>query len=293
MAFLMRDNFMRKINRLTGITVIFVILLLAQSCTQYQRLLKSDDHELKYRRALEYFEEGEYGRTITLLQDIIPIYRGTAEAQRINYYFAMAHFHNREYTLASHYFKTYVSAYPQSEHAEEFLFLSAYCHYLESPRYSLDQSNTRQAIRELQSFINRFPNSERVADANELIDELRSKLEKKRFKTGKLFLDISDYVAAAKTFETMIRDFPDTEYREEAMFLTIKAYFIFAYNSVPQRQEERYQDVISAYNQFARRYPQSQFMREARQMETTAREVIDRFQQRRQEEMELTGNNES
>lgn len=258
-------------------------LLLLNGCSQYQRLLKSDDFELKYAKAIEFYEEGNYGRAITLLSDIIPIYRGTAEAERINYYFAMAHYKIGDYTLASHYFKSFANAFPQSEHAEEFHYMSAYCKYLESPRYSLDQTFTFEAIRELQQFINRFPYSDRVEDANQLIDELRLKLEQKRFNTGKLFYNIGDYQAAATTFETFIRDYPDTEYREEASFLIVKSYFEFAYNSIPQRQEERYDRVITAFRNFERRYPDSQFMRDATRMKDHAQQAIERFQEKKNE----------
>lgn len=273
---------------LFGITLLAAVLVLGQSCSQYQKLLKSDDHELKYEKALEYYNEGDYSRAITLFADIMPIYRGTSRAQTISYYFAMAHFRNREYTLASHYFKSFVDAYPQSEHAEEFLFLSAYCQYLESPRYSLDQTNTRQAIRELQNFINRYPESPRVSNANELIDELRLKLEKKRFKTGEMYYNISDYVAAATTFETMIRDFPDSKYREEAMFLTVKSYYEYASNSIPQRQEERFEKVVSAYNEFARRYPDSEFIDQASSMHERATSVIASFRENSTQESDQT-----
>ncbi len=255
------------------------LILLLGSCSQYQRLLKSDDFELKYTRAIEYYEEENYGRAITLLADVIPMYRGTAEAERINYYYAMAHYKLGDYTLASHYFRAFSNAFPSSEHAKEFYFLSAYCKYLESPRYSLDQTFTLQAIRELQQFINRYPNSERVEDANQLIDELRYKLEKKRFQTGLLYYNIRDYQAAATTFETFIRDYPDTEYREEATFMIIKSYFEFAYNSIPQRQEERFEKVLTAYNNFVRRYPDSDRLREADRMKNHARQTIAAFQQ--------------
>ncbi len=271
---------MQKIHSATRLAGLVLFLLVIHSCGQYQRLLKSDDFQLKYEKAIEYYEDGDYGRAITLLADVIPIYRGTAEAKTINYYFALAHFHNREYTLASHYLKSFVNAFPQSEHAEEFLFLSAYCQYLESPRYSLDQTNTRQAIRELQNFINRYPESDRVQDANELIDELRFKLEKKWFKKGQMYYNISDYLAAATTFKTLIKDYPDTEFREEAMYLTIKAYYEFAYNSIPQRQEERYEEVISSYNDFVQRYPESDYLPDAISMKERAQEVIARFQER-------------
>lgn len=262
------------IKKIRLVSALIFLLLLFGACSQYQRLLKSDDYALKYARAIEFYEDGNYGRAIALLSDVIPVYRGTAEAERINYYFAMAHFKMGDYTLASHYFKSFASAFPRSEHAEEFLFLSAYCQYLESPRYSLDQSNTLQAIRELQLFINRYPYSERVQDANDLIDELRAKLEKKRYSIARLYLDIGDYQAAATTFQTFIRDYPDTDFREEATFLIIKAHFRFAYNSIPQRQAERYQRVLEAFNNFSRRYPESKFMPEAVRMNDHAKQTI-------------------
>lgn len=272
---------MFKLKRIAIYSAFFLALAFLNSCSEYHRLLKSDDFELKYKRAIEYYEEGNYGRAIALITDVIPFYRGTAKAEEVNYYFAMAHYKMGDYTLASHYLKSFSNAFPRSPHAEEFLFLSAYCLYLDSPRYSLDQTNTMKAIRELQRFINRYPQSERLEDANQLIDELRYKLEKKRFNSGKLFLDISDYVAAATTFETFSKDFPDSRYREEATFLIIKANFEFASNSIPQRQEERFGNVLEAYRAFERRYPESKYMHEAERMKQHAAKMIATFQEAR------------
>ncbi len=259
-----------------SIRVITLMLLVIgfASCSKYQRLLKSDDVELQYEKAVEYYYNEDYGRAIGLLTNIIPAFRGTVKAESINYYYAMAHFKQRDYALASHYFRSYANAFPRSQHAEEFLYLSAYCKYLESPRYSLDQTTTLQAIRELQNFTNKYPESERVEDANNLIDELRSKLERKRYNTAWLFMNISDYLAAATTFENLIRDYPDTEYREEAMFMIVKAHYEFAVNSIVERQEERFGRVLTAYNNLVRRYPESDYLQEATEMRDHANSTI-------------------
>lgn len=256
----------------------FLVLGFA-SCSKYQRLLKSDDFELKYEKALEYYYDEDYGRAIGLLTDVIPAFRGTVKAESINYYYAMAHFKQRDYALASHYFRSYANAFPRSEHAQEFLYLSAYCKYLESPRYSLDQTNTLQAIRELQNFINRYPESERLEDANDLIDELRSKLERKRYNAAWLFMNINDFLAAATTFENLIRDYPDTQYREEAMFMIVKAHYEFSINSIIERQEERFQRVITAFNNLERRYPESEYLQEAGAMRDHAVSTIAALRQ--------------
>lgn len=262
--------------RRTGIRIVgFCLLIVLSSCSKYQKLLKSDDNELKFEKAIEYYEVGQYGKSIGLLTDIIPAYRGTSRAETLNYYYAMAHYKQRDYTLASHYLRSFATAFPNSEHVEEFLFLSAYSKYLESPRPSLDQTFTMEAISELQSFINRFPTSERVIVANGLIDELRFKLETKRFEKAVMYMRISDYTAAYTTFENLLRDFPDTDYREEALFNIILAHYEYASQSVAMRQVERFEEVVRNYQRLSRLFPDSQYMQSATSMKETAQQRIN------------------
>jgi outer membrane protein assembly factor BamD len=186
----------------------------------------------------------------------------------------MVHYKLKDYIMAAHYFKTFTQGFPRSEHVEEFLYMSAYCKYLLSPRPSLDQTETREAITELQSFINRFPQSSRVEEANGLIDELRQKLETKAFEKAVLYFNVRDYTAAVTTFNNVIRDYPDTQYREEALFYIIQSYFLFAENSISIRQLERYQEVVTAYNRLVNRFPESKFLPDADRMLSVSQEQI-------------------
>ncbi|MFO7977426.1 MAG: outer membrane protein assembly factor BamD [Bacteroidales bacterium] len=265
----------------------FMLLFLAASCSNYQKIVKSNDNDFKFEKAVEYYEDEDYNKAIGLLTDVIPAFRGTQKAEQVNYYYAMAHYKMRDYTLASHYFKSFVTAFPGSENAEEFLFLSAYSKYLESPRPSLDQTPTREAIGELQSFINRYPQSERVADANELIDELRAKLEEKTFQKGVLYFNILDYRAAVTTFRNLLRDYPDTEYREQALFYIVRAHYEFAQLSIPSRQAERYREVTPAFELLLTQFPDSQYLAEAARMSETALSAIEELQSTE----EITENN--
>lgn len=254
--------------------IIPMLFLVITSCSKYQKLLKSDDVMLKKEKAYEYYEEGDYHRALGLMEDIIPAFRGTVHAEELNYYYAMAHYKQKDYILAAHYFKTFTQGFPRSEHAEEFLYLSAYCKYLLSPRPSLDQTETREAINELQSFINRYPQSPRVEQANEHIDELRAKLEIKAFESAKLYFNIRDYMAAVTAFNNLIRDYPDTEFREEALFYIIQSYFLYAENSIETRQLERYNNVVQAHGRLLNRFPESVFITEANKMLVVSQEKI-------------------
>ena len=112
-----------KIFNTTAIIFAVAILVLS-SCSQYQKLLKSDDVMLKKQKAIEFYEKGDYTRSIGLLTNIIPVFRGTIHAENLNYYWAKAHFQLGDYVLAGSYFESFVLGFPRSVHVEEFLFLS-------------------------------------------------------------------------------------------------------------------------------------------------------------------------
>ena len=133
----------------------------------------------------------------------------------VYYYYAFSHYCMGDYLMASYHFRTFVRTFPTSKHAEECGFMGAYCYFLESPRYSLDQTDTKNAIRELQGFILRFPGSTRLDSCNKLIDKLRDKLEKKNFEIAQQLFHMEDYRGAIVSFNNLLKEFPDTRYREK------------------------------------------------------------------------------
>ncbi|MCD4747518.1 MAG: outer membrane protein assembly factor BamD [Bacteroidales bacterium] len=247
--------------------VIFFILIIIfsgflTSCSKYQKLLKSTDNEVKYKKAIEYYEKEDYFRALQLFDQLIPVYRGTKESETIFYNYAYAYYKQEDYILASYYFHRFAKNFPRSKNAEECKFMSAYCKYLDSPVYTLDQTNTYEAIKELQLFINTYPNSERIAECNELIDKLRVKLEKKSYEIGKLYYKMSRYQAAVYSFNNLLKDFPDTKYREEALFYIIKSYYKYALKSIEHKKNERYQSAIESYTDFIILFPESDYLKE-------------------------------
>lgn len=241
--------------------------LLAVSCSKYQSLLKSTDYEEKYQMAFVYYNKGDHYRAIQLFDQVIPFYRGTDRAETIAYTYAYAHYNQKDYILASFYFKRLISTFPRSKYVEECTFMSAYCKYLDSPKHSLDQTNTTEAIEELQAFINKFPGSERVDEANKLIDVLRGKLELKAMEMARLYYKMENYNAAITSFRNVIKDFPDTDFREEAMFTIMKAWYDYATKSIEMKKEERFREALEAYDNYTAQFPSGTYTREANQIQ--------------------------
>lgn len=244
-------------------SIALVSILLFSSCSDYSKVVKSTDYEFKYKKALEYYEGGEFVRSSTLLKDLIAIVRGTSRADKVYYYYAKSQFGLKDYMMAGHYFKSLIKEFPRSEFAEESQFMVGYCFYLDSPSVRLDQQISQNAIDALQLFVNLYPRSNRVDEANRLIIEMRDKLVYKSYLSGKLYFDLTNYKAAVVALTSSLKEFPDTKYREELMYMLLKAKYLLAIGSIEEKKHERLSSALDEYYTFVDEYPESKYRKDA------------------------------
>ena len=230
------------------------------SCSDYQKLLNSNDASEKYKKAEVYYNGGEYRKANRLFEQIIPKYRGRPQSQRIIFFFAETYFQTKSYSLAAYQYENFVKSYPKSERVREAIFKAAKCFYLQSPSFSLDQDETYNAIEKLQVFINLYPDSEFTPEANQMILELQEKLEKKDFEIAKQYFTIRDYRAAVKANENFIAGFPGTKFREESMYIKFLSLYEIAINSIFSKKQKRLNELKQQYELILRYYPETLFL---------------------------------
>ncbi len=258
-----------------ALLVLTAILLISLSSCKFSKLVKSGSVDEKYEAAVKLYNEKDYSRALQLFDQLIGAMRATDKSERIYYFYAYCYFNQRDYTLASYYFKRYTTNFPNTPYTEECLFMSAYCNFLQSPEYSLDQTVTYDALKDLQLFTNMYPTSKRVSECNDLIDKLREKLEMKDYKVAKLYYRMDDYAAAVKSLSNILKEFPDTKHKEEIMFLIFKSYHKFAKESVEEKKQDRHLKAIIAYNDFVAIYPESQWLDEAKDLKARTQKELD------------------
>lgn len=242
--------------------LISALLLISFTSCKFQKLVKSGSVDEKYEAAVKLYNEKDYSRALQLFDQLIGAMRATDKSERIYYYYAYCYFHQGDLTLASYYFTRYTNNFPNTPYTEECLFMSAYCNYLSSPDFMLDQTITYEALKQLQQFTNIYPTSKRVSECNDLIDKLREKLEQKDYKIAKMYFRMEDYVAAIKSLSNILKEYPDTKHKEEVMYLVFKSYHKFAKASVLEKKQERHLKAIVAYKEFVALYPESNFLSE-------------------------------
>ncbi len=254
---------MRKIS---GWPLLFALIFLASSCkSNFERTRTSGNAELILTTAFKYYEKKNYQRALTLFELVINTLRGDARAEKAYYEYAQCHYKTKQYLLAAFYFKNFSNTFTSSPLREDAAFMSAYSNYELSPSFRLDQKASESAIEDFQVFVNLFPTSEKVAECNKLIDELRRKLEQKAFAEGQLYYDLRQYQSAVISFDNLLRDYPESPDVERVRYLIAKASFLLAENSVVEKKEERYAEAATRCNDFLDKYPSGKYYKEIKE----------------------------
>ena len=250
------------------LTIILALACVMAGCGEYNKVMKSSDLEYKYAYAKKAFENKRYAQAFTILNDLVPVFRGTPNAEESLYLLALSYYENKDYISSGSWFKQYYQRYPRGQYAELARFYAGYGFYLDSPEAQLDQTETIRAMEELQAFLDYFPSSDKAALAQSALFELQDKLVLKELQNATLYYNLGNYMgnnyeSAVITAQNAIKAYPYSKYKEELEMLILRARFKEASESVPEKKEERFRTVIDEYYSFINDYPDSKMRKEA------------------------------
>jgi outer membrane protein assembly factor BamD len=247
------------------ISVLLVTLFFC-SCSEYQAALKSEDVAIKFDLATKLYDAGSYTKTIRLCEQLAPAYRGKPQGEKLFYMYAQSCYKTRQYYIAGYQFDSFVSGYPKSEKAEECAYLGAQSYSMLSPVYSIDQTDTHKAIEKMQGFLDRYPNSQYIAQANETYRKLNDKIERKVYENALEYNRIANHKSAIIAFDNFIADFPGTPYKEKALYYKFDSAYLLAINSVPSKMEERLNSAKTYYLNLVKFRPNTEYKTKADEM---------------------------
>jgi outer membrane protein assembly factor BamD len=113
-----------------------------------------------------------------------------------------------------------------------------------------------------------FPKSDKVPLAQTAIFELQDKLVLKELQNAQLYYNLGNYLgnnyeSAVIVAKNAIKDYPYSKYKEQLEMLILKARYQEADQSVPEKKEERFREVVDEYYSFINDYPDSENKKEA------------------------------
>lgn len=252
--------------RLKNLLYLSCCILLLCSCGGFEKIRKSSDVNYKLTKANEYFDKKDYAHANALYKELMPIMKSTRNYEALFYKYAYTFYYLKDYVEASYYFKNFTEYFPASKDAEECEFMSAVSLFKYAPKYSLDQTNTMKSLEAMQSFVNRYPKSTRLHDANTYIDQSRKKLEMKQADAAKLYFNIGQYKASTVAYKSVLRNFPESPDGDLYEFMIMKAFFKYAVSSIAEKQEERFSSAITTYVELKDTYPHSKYLPDAEKL---------------------------
>jgi outer membrane protein assembly factor BamD len=259
-----------------------VLMMLMSSCGEYNKLLKSQDPDLKYSYAKKYFNQKKYVRSATLLEEIVHYFRGRAEAEESLYLLAQSYYGQKDYITASEYFKTYYNTYPKNEFTELARFYGAYGLYLDSPDPRLDQAQTYESINQFLMYLEYYPQSERAKQAQEILFELQEKLAYKEYLAARLYYNLGTYMgnnynSCVLTVDNALKNYPDTKYREDLTYLKLCSKYELAIVSIDERLQGRYREVVDAYYNYMNEFPGGKYAKQVKKYFDYANSKIEKY----------------
>jgi len=240
----------------------FLLLFILSSCSDYRKIVKGDDYQLKFELSNNLYDKSEFDRCIILFEQVYQHSPKSPEGELSYFRLANSYFKNEDYNMAGYYFNNFVERFPYSKKIEDASFLVALCSVNNSPKYGLDQSETMLAINNVQQFVDIFPQSLLVDSCNKIIDRLKFKLELKDFDAVKLYSKTENYKAAVTSCEIFMDKYINSRFTEEVNFLYVKNSVFLAKNSIENKKEERIEQSKERFLNFVKNYEKSIYFKE-------------------------------
>ena len=257
------------------LTAVAVVLFLCQ-CAGINALIKEGQPDDIYAKALEFYGNEKWNRASTLFETVAPVYMGTSREDSIAFYNAHCKYKNTDYDTASQLLDDFRRRFGRSAFIEQAEGMYADCFYRMSPGAERDQTITSKAIIDINEFLSRYPESDKVEDFKKINDELTQRLHKKTYLNAYTYYKIGRYKSAIVALKNALRTYPESDYREEIMYLIVDSSYRLAENSIAAKQTDRYLAMLDSYLSFCEEFPESEHRKQVDRWAENARDYLDR-----------------
>ena len=262
-----------------GLVCLLMGILSFAGCGEYQKILKSKDPDEKYQKALTYFNDKQYAKAQTLLDEVTSYYKGTDRSQDVLIYLSRCYMGQKDYISASEYYQAYIRNYPKGRYIIEARFQVGHCYYLDAPDARLDQTDTKKAIDFFAQFVEFYPESQYAEQAYQEMNELYDKLAYKEYLNAKLYYNLgtylgNNYLSAEIVAKNALKQYPTNSYQEELNWLILQAKYQQMINSLDSKKEDRARETDDEYYSFITMYPESKHMAAAEKIKKEIQKIL-------------------
>jgi outer membrane protein assembly factor BamD len=177
-----------------------------------------------YNSAMELYLAHSFERAEEMLQVLVeehPLSTYAVEAQLLlgDLYYA-----SERYEEAASYYTNFVAMHPSHPRAAYAFFQKGMSNIKEVLTIDRDQTSTRVALFAFEDMVSEYPDSQYRHRADGYIVYLRKRLAERELYVGKFYFKGKNYVGALARFRDLLSDYPDTASAVEALYYTGESY---------------------------------------------------------------------
>jgi outer membrane protein assembly factor BamD len=120
--------------------------------------------------------------------------------------------------LAMNEYREFLTFFPTHPRADYAQYKLAMAHYYQMLNPQRDQTETKEAIREFNAFIERYPNSQLVGDVRTRLREAKDRLSESDYQVGLFYYRNRWYPGAVDRFKAVLERDPEYTYRDALYF---------------------------------------------------------------------------
>jgi outer membrane protein assembly factor BamD len=158
------------------------------------------------------------------------------------------------FVLAINEFREFLTFYPTHPRADYAQFRLAMAHFRQMRGPERDQTETREAVKEFEAFVERYPNSELIAEGRARLREAKDRLSESSYRVGFFYYRARYYPGAIDRFKEVLKKDPDFTRRDAV-------YFHLAESLV---KTDKKAEALPYYERLVEEFVQSEYLEDAR-----------------------------
>ncbi|MBO5809141.1 MAG: outer membrane protein assembly factor BamD [Bacteroidales bacterium] len=263
--------------KLKNLFLVLTALVAMAACkSQYEVVLNSNDADMKYKAAFDYFNNGKYAKAAAVFESLSVLTNGTQRDDTVRYYWGLSNYKFKDYYTAETNFERFVEIYPRSPFTSDARFLRIDCLYRSTLRYELDQAPTYKAINAISEYILEYPDNTHMQECRDMLLELNNRLDRKAYESARLYYKMEDYLASRVALRNVLKDDAENIYREDILYMIAMSSYKYASLSVPDKRRERYLTFVDDYLNFIGEIPESRYRRELDHVYNRVQRILGR-----------------
>jgi outer membrane protein assembly factor BamD len=155
--------------------------------------------------------------------------------------------------LAINEFREFLSFYPTNPRADYAQSKLGLAHFRQMRGPQRDQTETREAIRELQTFVDRYPSSSLMPEVRAKLREARDRLSESNYLVGYFYFRQRWYRGAMERFKEILKDDPAYTHRDAVYF----------YLAESLAREKREAEALPYFERLVEEFEQSEHLADA------------------------------